>query len=265
MSYESNLNRCHRAPSPPHASEKPLLLSVRDVTKSFPVSKLKNAPSTTVLRKVSFDVHQNEMVSIVGPSGSGKSTLLHCVSGLERPDAGSIELVGHSIVGMKAEKLARIRRQHVAFVFQTYHLIDALCAEDNVMLPARLSGRTPCRQEIRDLFAEVGLAGQERKQIDSLSGGQQQRVAVARALASNADIIFADEPTGALDTRNASHIIALLRKAVDETPKGAVLVTHDLDAASAADRALLLKDGRIVSEIIHPSPHAIMGAMEASV
>ncbi len=235
----------------------------REIRKSFVTGRGRGRRSADVLKGVSLTVAAGEMVSIVGPSGSGKSTLLYCLSGLEAADAGSIELGGQQVVGAGRGALAKIRSRHVGFIFQAYNLIPSLSAGDNVALPARLAGRPLTPQRTREALASVGLAGRERERPDSLSGGEQQRVAIARALAGGADVVFADEPTGALDSENGRAVLGMLRDIGNDPARSVVLVTHDLEAASLADRVLVLRDGRVVRELGRSTAAEILEALEA--
>ena len=220
--------------------------------------------SVEVLRGVTLSVGAGEMVAVVGPSGSGKSTLLHCLSGLEDVDAGFVEIAGEGVSGASRSRLSQMRRRHVGFVFQSYNLVPSLSVVENVSLPARLAGRPLARKEALSALARVGLAGRERDRPEELSGGERQRVAIARTLASGADVVFADEPTGALDSSNARSVLDMLREVADDPRRSVVLVTHDLEAAARADRVLVLKDGRVVRELGRSSASDILEAMEAA-
>lgn len=217
-----------------------------------------------VLKGVDIHVGTKEMVAIVGPSGSGKSTLLHCLSGLESPTEGTIKLAGHDIVGISPNQLSKIRRAHAGFIFQSYNLISSLSAIENVSVAARLSGAAVAEQDLQHLFAKMGLAEKQKLKPVQLSGGEQQRVSIARALATNADIIFADEPTGALDAENTQHVLKILRNLVDVEGRSVLLVTHDLEAAALADRVLVFIDGTIKREMDSPSPKEILAAFEVA-
>lgn len=234
----------------------------QDVKKSFSAGRGGKKRTTEVLRGVSLVVEAGEMVGIVGPSGSGKSTLLYCLSGLEAANAGSIEVMGRQVVKASRNALFKTRRDHVGFIFQSYNLIPSLTAGENVSLPARLAGRPLTAQQTRDVLESVGLAGREKSRPGDLSGGEQQRVAVARALAGGADVVFADEPTGALDSKNGRAVLGMLRGIGDDPRRSVVMVTHDLEAASLADRVLVLKDGRIVRELGRSTPARILEALE---
>jgi putative ABC transport system ATP-binding protein len=191
--------------------------------------------------------------AVMGPSGSGKSTLLHCAAGLERVTEGHVLVAGNDITRATDYELTRLRRTKVGFVFQSFNLIGSLTAEQNVAMPLRLAGRRPKRREVRDVLAAVGLADRAGHRPRELSGGQQQRVAVARAMVTRPDVLFADEPTGALDSRSARSILDLLRSIVDSGGQTIVMVTHDPLAAARADRVLFLRDGRLVDRLERPS------------
>ncbi|TQS45461.1 ABC transporter ATP-binding protein [Cryptosporangium phraense] len=231
------------------------------MTKSFPAADGRDA--TPVLRGISLSIRPGEFVSIVGPSGSGKSTLLYCLSGLEPITSGEVVLAGTPVSSLRRTALARLRRDHVGFVFQSYNLIPSLSAWDNVALPGRLAGRRISDDEVDAALARVGLAERARHKPSALSGGQQQRVAVARVLAARPDIVFADEPTGALDTAAGEQVLGLLREAADGD-RSVVLVTHDLQAAARGDRVLVLRDGVIHRELVKPSAEQVFEAVTCS-
>jgi len=207
------------------------------------------ARRVTALTGVTVDFDQGTFTAVMGPSGSGKSTLLHCAAGLDRPTSGTITIAGTELGGLDETALTLLRRERIGFVFQSYNLVLALTAEQNVALPLRLAGRRPAPAELEAVLAEVGLTGRGRHRPDELSGGEQQRVAIARALISRPAVLFADEPTGALDTRTSRDILRLLRNLVDEHRQTVIMVTHDPVAAAYADRVLLLADGRLVDEL----------------
>jgi putative ABC transport system ATP-binding protein len=202
--------------------------------------------------EVSFGIVPGSFVAVMGATGSGKSTLLHCAAGLERPTSGTVWLAGRDLDRLGERARTRLRRDHVGFVFQSYNLLSELTVEQNVMLPRRLGA--PAGRTLRDVLKAVGLSGAEQRPVGELSGGQRQRVAIARALASEPTVIFADEPTGSLDPTTASHILSLLRTAVDARAVTVVMVTHDPHAAALTDRLILLRAGRIVQD--GPTPDA---------
>nr|WP_239164982.1 ABC transporter ATP-binding protein [Actinoplanes palleronii] len=190
--------------------------------------------------------------AVMGPSGSGKSTLLHCAAGLDRADGGEVTIDGTPLRGLSERALTRLRRSRVGFVFQAFNLIPALTAEQNVVLPLRFAGRRPEPGAVAAMLAEVGLADRAGHRPSELSGGQQQRVAIARALVTRPAVLFADEPTGALDARSGAEVLRLLRAAVDRHRQTVVMVTHDPVAAAHADRVLFLADGRVVDDLTGP-------------
>jgi putative ABC transport system ATP-binding protein len=199
--------------------------------------------------------------AVMGPSGSGKSTLLHCAAGLDRPSAGTVTVDGVVLDALDETALTRLRRDRIGFVFQSYNLISALTAEQNVALPLRLARRRPEPGAVRAALDLVGLADRARHRPSELSGGEQQRVAIARALFVAPAVVFADEPTGALDSTTSRQVLALLRAAVDQHGRTVVMVTHDPVAAAVADRVLLLADGRLVDEVRGAGAEAIAATM----
>jgi putative ABC transport system ATP-binding protein len=201
------------------------------------------------LRGVSLEIASGELTAVMGPSGSGKSTLMHILAGLDQPTSGSVEIGGEVITSMGDTELTRLRRSHIGFVFQFFNLLPMLNAEENVLLPLSIAGRKPDKQFVTDLLATLGLAERRGHRPSELSGGQQQRVALARALVTQPTVLFADEPTGNLDSATGAEILALLRSSVDERGQTIVMVTHDPRASSIADRVLHLDDGRIVEEV----------------
>jgi putative ABC transport system ATP-binding protein len=202
------------------------------------------------LREVSLSVPGGQFVAVMGATGSGKSTLLHCAAGLDRPSTGRVRLAGRDITRMREGPLTRLRRDRIGFVFQSYNLLSELTVRQNVALPGRLGGPRPRR--VDDVLAAVGLDGLGRKPVGELSGGQRQRVAIARALVTGPAVIFADEPTGALDPATGAQILALLRQAVDRDGVTVVMVTHDPQAAAWSDRLILLRDGTLAADA--PTP-----------
>ncbi|MFV2145093.1 ABC transporter ATP-binding protein [Isoptericola sp. G70] len=207
---------------------------------------------------------QGTFTAIMGPSGSGKSTFLQSAAGLDRPTSGSVHLAGTEITGMSEDELTELRRRRVGFVFQSFNLLTSLTVEQNVLLPQRLDGRPThgrARRRAAEVLAQVGLADKGRRRPGELSGGQQQRVAVARALVNEPDVIFADEPTGALDTRTAADVLGLLRHAVDALGATVVMVTHDPAAAAWADRVLFLADGTFAGHLEGASAEQIATRM----
>lgn len=234
----------------------------RDLKKSFQTGHKKEHRTIDVLKGISLNVYPGEMMAIVGPSGSGKSTLLYCLSGLESTDSGSIEVMGKQIVHTGRNALSKIRREYLGFIFQSYNLIPSLNVYENVSLPARLAGRPVSRQQVAEVLVSVGLSDKEKSRPGDLSGGEQQRVAIARVLANNPDIVFADEPTGALDSQNGYQILQMLRKIGNDPKRSVVIVTHDLEAASLTDHILVLRDGMVIHELGHSTPSQILDALE---
>ncbi|GAB3868964.1 ABC transporter ATP-binding protein [Kibdelosporangium lantanae] len=212
------------------------------------------------LAGVSVDFLPGTFTAVMGPSGSGKSTLLHCAAGLDKPSAGRVTLVGTDLTGRNETELTELRRQHVAFVFQSFNLMPALTVEQNVTLPMLLAGHEPDRAWVEQVIARVGLTQRVRHRPGELSGGQQQRVAIARALAARPAVVFADEPTGALDTNTALEVLNLMRELVS-AGQTIVMVTHDPVAASFADNVLFLVDGRIVTRMAAPGVEAVAATM----
>ncbi len=197
----------------------------------------------------------------MGPSGSGKSTFLQCAAGLDRPTAGSVRLGGTEITGMSENELTELRRSRPGFVFQAFNLLPSLTVEQNVLLPMRLAGQRQDRRQAQAVLAQVGLADKAKRRPGELSGGQQQRVAVARALVTSPDVIFTDEPTGALDTGTAAEVLGLLRNAVDALGATVVMVTHDPAAAAWADHVLFLADGAFADHLERGSAEQIAARM----
>ncbi|KDP91106.1 MULTISPECIES: ABC transporter ATP-binding protein [Clavibacter] len=232
-----------------------------EVTKAFPGTR--KMDEVRVLDGISLGIRPGEMVAIVGPSGSGKSTLLYCLSGLEQVTGGSVSLFGRDPRTTRAEDLARMCQQQVGFVFQSYNLVPSLTARENIALPLRLAGRKVDPASIDAALASVGLRDRGGNLPGELSGGQQQRVAVARALATRPQLLFADEPTGALDSRTGADVLALLREMAAGT-RSVVLVTHSAEAAAVADRVLVLRDGTIHAELIRPTADEVSTAIAAA-
>ncbi|WP_035812671.1 ABC transporter ATP-binding protein [Jiangella gansuensis] len=199
--------------------------------------------------------------AIMGPSGSGKSTLLQCAAGLDQPTSGSVLLEDHELSEMNESELTKLRRDRIGFIFQAFNLLPVLTVRQNVTLPLRLAGRKPARGRVTSVLDQVGLAERSRHRPAELSGGQQQRVAIARALISEPAVIFADEPTGALDTGTARGVLGLLRHAARTAGQTIVMVTHDPVAASYANRVLFLADGRLAGELHSPTAGAVAERM----
>jgi putative ABC transport system ATP-binding protein len=212
------------------------------------------------LRGVSLEVPAGQFTAVMGPSGSGKSTLMHLLAGLDRPTSGSVRVGGEEISSMGDRQLTRLRRKHIGFVFQSFNLLPTLTAEENVTLPLAIARIKPPAEEVDALLARVGLTERRHHKPSELSGGQQQRVAIARALIAKPTVLFADEPTGNLDSAAGADVLALLRDAV-AAGQTIVMVTHDPGAAATADRVLFLADGRIVGDVAEPTEDQVIAAM----
>ena len=214
------------------------------------------------LRGVTLDVEAGRMTAIMGPSGSGKSTLMHLLAGLDTPTEGSIVLDGVEITGLSEKKLTQLRRDTIGFVFQFFNLLPMLSAEENITLPLSIAGRKVDTEWLETLLDEVGLDDRRAHRPSELSGGQQQRVAVARALVTKPKVIFADEPTGNLDSSSSKDVLSLMRRAVDDWGQTIVMVTHDAGAAALADRILFIADGRIVRDLEESTAAEVLAAMQ---
>ena len=215
------------------------------------------------LRGVSLAIPRGHLTAVMGPSGSGKSTLMHILAGLDKPSSGSVAIDGIELTTLKDNDLTKLRRRHIGFVFQFFNLLPMLSAEENILLPLSIAGEKPEPAWIAELLEATGLTDRRSHRPSELSGGQQQRVAVARALVSKPTVLFADEPTGNLDSHTSTEILDLLRGAVDTYGQTTVMVTHDPRAATIADRVLFLADGVIVNELGRSSQHEILDALSA--
>jgi putative ABC transport system ATP-binding protein len=215
------------------------------------------------LQGVSLGIPKGQFAAVMGPSGSGKSTLMHIMAGLDQPTTGQISIDGIELTELNDKKLTLLRREHIGFIFQFFNLLPMLTAEENVRLPLQIAGRKVDDAWVDRVIDGVGLSDRRKHRPSELSGGQQQRVAIARALISQPTVIFADEPTGNLDTTTGNEILALLREAVNERQQTTVMVTHDTTAAATADRVLFLEDGRIVRDMPKPDRSDIMATMGA--
>jgi putative ABC transport system ATP-binding protein len=216
----------------------------------------------TALDAVSLDIPAGSFIAVMGPSGSGKSTLMHCMAGLDSVTSGRLWIGETEISKMRERQLTRLRRDRIGFVFQAYNLLPVLTAAANITLPLDIAGRQADPEWLETVIHTVGLTDRLRHRPSELSGGQQQRVAVARALASRPDIVFADEPTGNLDSKASAEVLSLLRGSVREFGQTVVMVTHDPVAASYADRVVFLADGRIAGGLEQPSPESVLDAMK---
>jgi putative ABC transport system ATP-binding protein len=213
------------------------------------------------LRGVDLEVRSGELVAVMGPSGSGKSTLMHILAGLDKPTSGTVTIAGTEITALDDAKLTRLRREHIGFVFQFFNLLPMLDAEENVILPLSIAGEKPERAWLDSLLQQVGLADRRRHRPAELSGGQQQRVAIARALVTRPTILFADEPTGNLDSKTGGEILDLMRASTDAYSQTTVMVTHEARAAAIADRVLFLDDGLIVKALRGANQSDVLAVM----
>ena len=232
-------------------------VALRAVTKVY----RSRAGQVTALREISASFAAGTFTAVMGASGSGESTLLQCAAGLDRPTSGEIRPAGHDLGGLSETKLTTLRRQRIGFIFQSFNLLPSLTAELNVALPLRLAGRRPGRREVRAALAAVGLADRAGHRPAELSGGQQQRVAIARALITAPQVVFADEPTGMLDSASGREVLGLLRGLADDRQATVVMVTHDPAAACWADRVIFLADGRLAGELADPGPSSVAARM----
>ena len=215
------------------------------------------------LRGVTVQIAPGKATAVMGPSGSGKSTLMHILAGLDKPTSGTVGIAGTEITTLGDNDLTKLRREHIGFVFQFFNLLPMLDARENILLPLTIAGEKPDAAWFDQLVSDVGLTDRLSHRPAELSGGQQQRVAIARALVTAPEVIFADEPTGALDTRSARDVLAMLRDATDRDGRTLVMVTHDPVAAAVADRVLFLADGRIVDELAAPHARRVADRMTA--
>jgi putative ABC transport system ATP-binding protein len=220
------------------------VIAATDVTRRYG----EGDAAVDALRGVSLDVPAGQFAAVMGPSGSGKSTLMHILAGLDRPTSGSVSIDGTEITELNDKRLTLLRRHNIGFIFQFFNLLPTLTAEENILLPLQIAGTKPENEWVESVIERVGLGDRRRHRPAELSGGQQQRVAIARALVSRPTVIFADEPTGNLDSATGAEILTVLREAVDTYQQTTVMVTHDAGAAAIADRALFLADGLIVRD-----------------
>jgi putative ABC transport system ATP-binding protein len=214
------------------------------------------------LRGVTLEVPSGQFTAVMGPSGSGKSTLMHLLAGLDTPTAGTVHIGGEDITKMSDKQLTKLRRRHIGFVFQSFNLLPTLTAEENILLPLNIAGRKAPKGDLEALIARVGLDDRRTHKPAELSGGQQQRVAIARALIGAPTVLFADEPTGNLDSASGAEILALLREAVELDGQTTLMVTHDPRAAAAADRVVFIADGRLVADLAEPTEAEILAAVK---
>jgi putative ABC transport system ATP-binding protein len=235
------------------------VVQANDLTRTYGVGET----AVHALQGVSLDIPQGDLTAIMGPSGSGKSTLMHILAGLDKPTAGEVAIAGTQITRLGDSDLTKLRREHIGFVFQFFNLLPMLTAEENVLLPLSIAGEKPDPEFFEALLRNVGLADRRTHRPSELSGGQQQRVAIARALVSRPTVVFADEPTGNLDSKTGSEILELLRHSVEEYGQTTVMVTHEPRAAAIADRVLFLADGKIVMELPRSTQPEILAALDA--
>ena len=239
----------------PHA---PGVVSARNLIKRYG----QGDSHVDALRGVSLEIEEGRMTAVMGPSGSGKSTLMHILAGLDQPTEGTVTIAGLEISSMSDRELTRLRRRHIGFVFQFFNLLPMLTAEENIVLPLSIAGEKPDRAWVEELLETVGIADRRTHRPSELSGGQQQRVSIARALLPRPTVLFADEPTGNLDSTTSRDLLELLRDSVDELGQTIVMVTHDPQAAAQADRILFLADGSIVKEIPASTAAEVLEAMQ---
>jgi putative ABC transport system ATP-binding protein len=244
--------------TPVSAADAGPVLSGQDVTRRYG----EGDTAVDALRGVSLDVPKGQLTAVMGPSGSGKSTLMHILAGLDKPTSGEVTIAGTAISKLGDTELTKLRRRHIGFVFQFFNLLPMLTAEENVVLPLSIAGEKPEETWVEELMENIGLADRRDHRPAELSGGQQQRVAIGRALVSRPTIVFADEPTGNLDSKTSGEILELMRNSVDAYGQTTVMVTHDARAAAIADRILFLNDGLIVKDLGRSDAHDVIAVME---
>ena len=231
-----------------------VIIKANNLTKTYGEKET----SVTALDNVNIDFNEREFTAIMGPSGSGKSTLLHCLAGLDRPSSGQIFLKDSDISTLNDKQLTKIRRDSFGFVFQAFNLIPTLTAEENITLPASIAGRKPDMDWVKQVVKTVDIDDRLTHRPNELSGGQQQRVAAARAMATKPEVIFADEPSGNLDSKSSKELLVFMKSFVEELNQTVIMVTHDPYAASFANRVVMLKDGRIASDLQDPTQEEII-------
>jgi len=234
------------------------VVSAREVTRVYGEGET----AVHALRGVTLDVERGKLTAIMGPSGSGKSTLMHILAALDRPTGGTVTLAGTQLGALSDTAITRLRREHIGFIFQFFNLLPMLSAEENIVLPLRLAGEKPDPAFFEDLMDKVGLQDRRSHRPSELSGGQQQRVAIARALVTRPTVVFADEPTGNLDSRTGGEILELLRASVEDYGQTLVMVTHEARAAAQASRVLFLADGEIVKDLGDADEHELHEAVQ---
>ena len=241
------------------ASQNGAVVTAHEVTRRYG----EGDTAVDALRGVSLDVAPGKLTAVMGPSGSGKSTLMHILAALDRPTSGYVTIAGTRLGQLSDTEITLLRRKHIGFIFQFFNLLPMLTAEENITLPLSLAGTKPEKDFFEDLLQKVGLKDRRSHRPSELSGGQQQRVAIARALVSRPTVVFADEPTGNLDSKTGGEILELLRSSVQDYGQTLVMVTHDARAAATADRILFLADGEIVKELgTDADEHAVLTAIE---
>jgi putative ABC transport system ATP-binding protein len=233
-------------------------VSAQDLTRRYGEGET----AVDALRGVSLDVPKGQLTAVMGPSGSGKSTLMHIMAGLDKPTSGEVAIAGTKVSELNDTELTKLRREHIGFIFQFFNLLPMLNAEENVVLPLSIAGEKPDKDWVKELMAKIGLTERRDHRPSELSGGQQQRVAIGRALVSRPTIVFADEPTGNLDSKTGGEILELLRDSVETYGQTTVMVTHDPRAAAIADRILFLADGQIVRDLGRSDSHEVVAVAE---
>ena len=246
-------------PPPNDAPASSAVVTAREVVRRYG----EGDTAVDALRGVSLDIDRGRLTAVMGPSGSGKSTLMHILAGLDRPTSGAVTVAGVDVTRLDDAALTKLRRDHIGFIFQFFNLLPMLTAAENIALPLKLAGQKPDPDWLAELVETVGLGNRLRHRPSELSGGQQQRVAVARALVSRPSVMFADEPTGNLDSTTSGEILSLLRDSVDTLGPTTVMVTHDAHAAAIADRVLFLADGDVVRDLGPSTAHEILETLEA--
>jgi putative ABC transport system ATP-binding protein len=235
------------------------VVAAKDVTRRYG----EGDTAVEALRGVSLEVQRGKLTAVMGPSGSGKSTLMHILAALDRPTSGEVWIAGTKLGNLNDNEITKLRREHIGFVFQFFNLLPMLTAEENIVLPLTIAGEKPEKAWREELLKTVGLADRRDHRPAELSGGQQQRVAIARALISRPTVVFADEPTGNLDSKTGTEILELLRGSVERLGQTTVMVTHDPYAAAIADRILFLADGEIVTDLGPSTPSEILATLDA--